>query len=586
VRPWAAGLRRWWRGGVPTFYDPLYRLPMTSLFARTGLDPRRPELSLVWLQAAGAVRAADLRRPPGATWAALLAVHPAEWLDRLAQEDELARIFGVEPWDVVADEVLLSLRAVVGGTVAAADEALRRGGPTLQLAGGFHHAGRARGGGFCAVNDIAVSVFALRSRGFRGRVRVLDLDVHPPDGTADCLAGDAGVWIGSLSGADWGPLPGEVDETVLPAGTGDAVYLDALDALLGRAPPAELTYVIAGGDPLEADALGPLSLSEGGLRSRDRRVAAWLRGGPAVWLPGGAYGAQGWRAFAGTGLAVILDDPTPIPADADPLDLRYVRIASRLRDEELDGGAWITEDDLPGWGGAPARPRLLGFYTGAGLELGLARYGLLTALGRLGYGGFRTEIDRTGVGDRLRLFAEAEGHPGPEQLLVEVVLERRAVDGLPGEWLFVHWLTLRHPRAAFRMERPPLPGQEVPGLGLAREANALLRRIAERLDLAGVAVAPAWFHVAWTARRDMVFADPALQGRFLALGEALSGVPLAEATRWVRDGKITLNGAPYTWEPGVMVIACGAPPAFDPGDPGWRAAVDAERARSRVGLPG
>ena len=73
----------------------------------------------------------------------------------------------------------------------------------LNLLGGFHHAKPDAGGGFCAVNDLAVAVAAVRAEGFAGRVLVLDLDAHPPDGTAACLAADPSAWIGSLSGSSW-----------------------------------------------------------------------------------------------------------------------------------------------------------------------------------------------------------------------------------------------------------------------------------------------------------------------------------------------------------------------------------------------
>lgn len=60
----------------------------------------------------------------------------------------------------------------------------------MNLLGGFHHARPDVAGGFCPVNDVAVAIAAVRADGFRGRVLVLDLDAHPPDGLAACLAGD------------------------------------------------------------------------------------------------------------------------------------------------------------------------------------------------------------------------------------------------------------------------------------------------------------------------------------------------------------------------------------------------------------
>lgn len=120
--------------------------------------------------------------------------------------------------------------------------------------------------------------------------------------------------------------------------------------------------------------------------------------------------------------------------------------------------------------------------------------------------------------------------------------------------LFVNWLTLSDPRAHFSAQRPQLPGQETPGLGLAREVGELLARVAERLGLAGVALNPTWYHVAYANRHDFSFVDPARQGRFEAMLRDLAGVPLVEATRAVADGRISMNDAPYAWEPADMVF--------------------------------
>jgi hypothetical protein len=198
----------------------------------------------------------------------------------------------------------------------------------------------------------------------------------------------------------------------------------------------------------------------------------------------------------------------------------------------------------------PPGPRLLlGFYTASGLEQGLHRLGLLDTMKRLGYRDLRVVIDTTGLGDRLRVLGHAAGQ---EHLLVEAILERRRVRGV--EILFIHWLSLRNPLAKFSDRRPQLPGQEVPGLGLAREAGTLLSRLAIRLGLAGVAFRPSHFHLAYTARHDFEFVEPARQGRFEAMVRDLAAVPLLEATHAVADGRVLLNGIPYTWEADEMAI--------------------------------
>ena len=213
----------------------------------------------------------NFRTPARVRYEDLARVHAPDYLESLSDRSTLARVFGVDPWDVPVDELLSSVRLVCGGTIAAARAALDRKGPAVNLSGGFHHAGANWGAGLCPINDIAVTIAVLRHEGFAGRVAVLDLDAHPPDGTAACLRNDAYTWIGSLSGSSSGVIAG-ADETVLPPRCGDDEYLGALAVLLKRMPTPELALVIAGGDVLDGDHLGHLGLSLDGARRSDLRV--------------------------------------------------------------------------------------------------------------------------------------------------------------------------------------------------------------------------------------------------------------------------------------------------------------------------
>ncbi len=567
--------RCWWnrairaiRGrGLVLWYHPAYRLPMTSIEARAGIDPRRADLAAWYLVEWGLLPSRAMQASPRVPYADLARVHDPAYLESLQQPEVLARIFGVDPWDVQVGELLDCIRRACGATVAAARQALGQGGTHLNLLGGFHHAYPDKGGGLCVLNDLAVAVACLRAEGFDGQVVVLDLDAHPPDGTAACLAEDPACWIGSISGADWCQLPG-VDEVVLQPGTGDEAYLEALDALLTRMPKPDIALVIAGGDVLEGDRLGRLALSMAGARDRDLRVLEALDGVPSVWVPGGGYHRHhGWRVLAGTAMALETGSRTAIPGDLDPMRHHYGLIAKGLGPEHL--GAPTASDDDPlftaedieealGMRRVPKAKLLLDFYSEEGLEYALSAYGFLPHLRRLGYGDFGVEIDGATAGERMRVLGVAEGR---KWLLVETVLEKQLIDGQA--LLFVNWLSLRNPRASFSDTRPQLPGQEVPGLGMAREAGQMLARMARRLDLAGVAFRPAWFHVAYTARYHFCFLDPRIQGWFEALLRDLAEHPLLTVTQAVADGRILLHGEPFTWEPGVMAYRFEAPERFD-----------------------
>jgi acetoin utilization deacetylase AcuC-like enzyme len=551
---------RWIRGALPTWHHPDYRLALPSIEHRTGMEPRRADFVAWHLVSSGALRRRDLLTPGLVTWADLARAHEERLLRSLDDPAVLARIYGTDPDEILVDEVLRTVRLACGGTLAAAQTALSEGRATLNLLGGFHHAGPARAGGACPVNDIAVAVASLRAAGFDERVIVIDLDAHPPDGTAACLARDEAAWIGSLSGSDWLPLPG-VDETVLPSGCNDATYLAALDALLSRRPSGGLAFVLAGGDVLAGDRLGRLGLTLAGALERDARVLAALGSTPSVWLPSGGYHKDAWRLMAATAQLLATGRKEVVPAEPDPLRGSFEGIAARLDDKQLGSDdAWITSADLDSvLGGREGEPRLLGHYTASGLEYALYRYGMLTQLQRLGYTALRVAIDTRELGDRARVYGTAEGL---EHLLMETVLARDRVGGEPV--LFVHWLTLRNPRALFSANRPRLRGQEVPGLGMAREAGEMLGRVAKRLGLHGVSFRPMHLHSAWTARHDFRFVEPDRQGRFEALMRDAGDRSLPAIDRALDEGQVRLNGERYQWEPDLMVY-WNNPHPFDKG---------------------
>jgi hypothetical protein len=317
-------------------------------------------------------------------------------------------------------------------------------------------------------------------------------------------------------------------------------------------PDVELAFVLAGADVLTGDRLGQFKLSLSGTRRRELLVSRRLGSLPQVWLPAGGYSSHAWKVLAGAGLTLAFDTEDPIPTDYDPLVGRMIGISRTLKAEALGSDAVVTEADISESLGLPRTgpPKLLGFYTAEGLEYALERYRLLPILRRLGFHNLHCVFDRVSPYERARLLG-TDAITGQENVLIELEVDRRRLG--PGTFLFVNWLSLRNPRAHFSSLRPQLPGQEVPGLGLAREMSQLLTLMARRTLLDGVAFRPSWFHMAYAARHDARFVDPARQGRFEALTRDLKEIPLLEATHALAEGTVKLNGEPYRWEPDEMV---------------------------------
>lgn len=268
---------------------PGHRFPMGKYAAlRDRLAAERPDLALTQAEPASDAELA-LAHTPG-----YIAAVVQGTLDERAQRE-----IGF-PW---SEAMVERSRRSAGASIQAARVAQHEG-VAANLAGGTHHAGADRGGGYCVFNDIAVAARVLQreqvtARGLARppRVAVIDLDVHQGNGTAGIFAGDDSVFTLSIHGEKNFPfrkVAGDLD-VGLPDGTGDAAYLDALDLALveldSRFRPDAVFY-LAGADPHEGDRLGRLALSYDGLQARDRRVFewAWTRRLPLALSMGGGYG--------------------------------------------------------------------------------------------------------------------------------------------------------------------------------------------------------------------------------------------------------------------------------------------------------
>lgn len=246
-----------------------------------------------WLQAAGWLNRATVVDPTPASWDDLARIHERGYLDKLRRGRltpfEVARL--EVPW---SDAIVEGFRLMTGGTVAAARTALDHG-VAVHLGGGFHHAFRDHGEGFCLFNDVAVALEVLRAEGRLRRAAVVDCDVHHGNGTAAIFAEDPDVFTFSIHQAHNYPAikpPSRLD-VHLEDGVGDEEYLarlePAVEAALASSP--DLVFYLAGADPYVEDQLGGLSLTFEGLRRRDRLVlhAARRASVPVVVTLAGGY---------------------------------------------------------------------------------------------------------------------------------------------------------------------------------------------------------------------------------------------------------------------------------------------------------
>ncbi|MDB4931047.1 MAG: Histone deacetylase superfamily, partial [Myxococcaceae bacterium] len=179
-------------------------------------------------------------------------------------------------------------------------------------------------------------------------------------------------------------------------------------------------------------------------------------------------------------------------------------------------------------------------------------HGLLARLEAMGFGRVGVELELADPFEHTLRVYDGE----PARRLGEITAARRHVASLggvelaPGSEVFeIGWLAIENPDAHLTT---PLPGQERPGLGLLRAVIDMALGAAVALRLAGVVGVPAHYHLASTYHPWFRPLDPRDEGVFLALRRATRGLSRRDASWAVARGAVTLDGAPWRWQPMTM----------------------------------
>jgi acetoin utilization deacetylase AcuC-like enzyme len=522
------------------------------------LDPGRGERIAAFLREEGLVGRRHMLSARPVSVADIQRVHPPDYVAALDRTEVVSQAIGVQVTDVERQRALDQQRLVTGGTIRAVQRALRTGQPAVNLGGGLHHAAPSRGMGFCLINDLAIAIAHARARGFRGRVLIVDLDLHDGNGTRAAFAADPTVHTFSIHNQDWEPAGGVASTAIaLGAGVTDDLLLEVLRATL---PPVvaehrpELLVYVAGTDPARDDRLGNWAMTADGLLARDRFVIETLRAHdarlPIAVVLAGGYGRETWR-YSARFIAWLAGGGAVEPPDDFERTLREYRRTTVPRGDPDDWG--LTEADL--FAAVPAAgpgTRVLNAFSRHAIEVSLQQVGVLDHVRRMGFPAPTVDIAFSqGTGETVLLYGDDER----TQLLMELRMsrDRRLVPGM--EVLRVEWLLLQNPRLSFTPTMPRLPGQQHPGLGLFHEVVAWIVLLCEQLDLDGLASVPSQYFMAVVGRNHVEFLDPQARARLNALLRVLGGTPLAEAERALAEGRVreAETGAVVRWEPAVAV---------------------------------
>lgn len=301
-------------------YSPNYDIYFLGIEKLHSFDSRK--YSRVWkeLKKSFGDRLEDWRIDPGhpVSKDVLLTVHTPKYLKRLKCPLYLAVAFelpllGIIPTPLLDSIILRPMRWATQGTILAAKEALEHG-ITVNLSGGYHHASRERGGGFCIYSDIAIAISVLRDEAQlkkdEDKILIIDLDAHQGNGLERIFYDDNNVYIFDMYNQEIYPRDAEARQRVnncnvlLNSGTENEEYLSKLNKyltlFLKDVGQPKIAFYNAGTDIYEGDPLGRLKVSKEGVLARDRVVFDTITKNniPLVILLSGGYTEDSHRLVA------------------------------------------------------------------------------------------------------------------------------------------------------------------------------------------------------------------------------------------------------------------------------------------------
>lgn len=311
-------------GLVPLIYSNAYNITAFGLENLHPFDSRKYDKIFRSIKKAGLRSDSDFLLPSTITEEALLRIHTKEYLDSLEDSWVLAKILEVGPSMFVPSalldwKILKPMRLAAGGTLLTCREALKHG-LAINLGGGYHHAFKDKGGGFCVYSDIPVAITALHEEGLVKRALIVDTDAHQGNGFAT-IARSSNELISIVDFYDESiyPIP-KVEEdwgVPFPKGTDGKTYLTALEDNVPRAIDKyepDLIVYNAGSDVLEPDPLSSFTLTSDDMSRRDFFVVDYARSQniPVAMVLAGGYSKGSGIAHAESikGILNKFDDKT------------------------------------------------------------------------------------------------------------------------------------------------------------------------------------------------------------------------------------------------------------------------------------
>ncbi len=328
-------------------YHPIYLKHDTGQHVE---NAKRLAAIVAHLEQSGLKQQLTLIKPRAASTEELSLVHHKQYISHIqdvAQEgggwldaDTVMSPDSYEAAAYAAGGVISATEAVMDGEVGSAFALVRPPG---------HHATSQRAMGFCLFNNIAIAARYALSKYQIERLAIIDFDVHHGNGTQDAFYDNPQVLYASTHQYPFYPGTGSLEETgagmaegttvniPLPAGCGDAEYLEVFQQIIvpvtGRFKP-QLILVSAGYDSHWADGLALMQVSVTGFAQMVKVIkglADELCRGRLVFTLEGGYNLTALAASIEATFNVLLSKADiEDPLGPSPRQAEAPGIASRI----------------------------------------------------------------------------------------------------------------------------------------------------------------------------------------------------------------------------------------------------------------
>jgi len=202
--------------------------------------------------------------------------------------------------------------------------------------------------------------------------------------------------------------------------------------------------------------------------------------------------------------------------------------------------------------------RFLGFFTKAGIDLVFDRFGIYKHLKKQGFSNILIHFNTADI--YRQRFSFYYDKIDRDHLLGEMICriyhlkmdgkDNLNLHGSPMRTLLIEWLSLQNPKKNFAKNRPRLPGQNHPGLGLGLQIFELLWLMSKRLHCDAILNIPDHYHNAVIYSKEFFYLNPVYEGMLQAiLRDFGKKMPLAHISSAIDTGcvKIKETGETLEW---------------------------------------